>query len=178
MCKIVIIFWLRWRAYATEYGGDADRTPGGYSALQEATSSSGRISSIRPASSRGSVSSGSRRRSRRRDRRRSNRSRAIRRDHRRCQTRPFQRGHADPRNATAGRGIERLAADGIVVRSLPSPNAVRTSIHALDTTGDVDRANSLLRGTERRYSPSENSPSSRCGHDSMRFASELYSIMP
>ncbi|MFC6987814.1 aminotransferase class V-fold PLP-dependent enzyme [Haloplanus sp. GCM10025708] len=35
--------------------------------------------------------------------------------------------------------VERLATEGIVVRSLPSPNAVRMSVHAVNTTGEVDR---------------------------------------
>ncbi|MBX0322876.1 aminotransferase class V-fold PLP-dependent enzyme [Halomicroarcula sp. F13] len=35
--------------------------------------------------------------------------------------------------------VERLAADGIVVRSLPHPEAVRASVHAFNDEGDVDR---------------------------------------
>ncbi|MEF8852228.1 MAG: aminotransferase class V-fold PLP-dependent enzyme [Haloarculaceae archaeon] len=35
--------------------------------------------------------------------------------------------------------VERLAAEGILVRALPSPDAVRASIHAVNTTGEVDR---------------------------------------
>jgi selenocysteine lyase/cysteine desulfurase len=35
--------------------------------------------------------------------------------------------------------VERLAADGIVVRDLPWPNAVRASVHAVNTEGDIDR---------------------------------------
>jgi len=44
--------------------------------------------------------------------------------------------------------VERLAADGIVVRELPSPNAVRASVHAVNTATDVDR---LLDGLEREW---------------------------
>jgi selenocysteine lyase/cysteine desulfurase len=35
--------------------------------------------------------------------------------------------------------VEQLAAEGIVVRDLPWPNAVRASVHAVNTEGDVDR---------------------------------------
>lgn len=34
--------------------------------------------------------------------------------------------------------VERLAGEGIVVRDLPSPEAVRASIHAVNTAGEVD----------------------------------------
>lgn len=37
------------------------------------------------------------------------------------------------------RTVERLANDGIVVRALPEPKAVRASIHAVNTASDVDR---------------------------------------
>ena len=40
--------------------------------------------------------------------------------------------------------VDRLAAEGIVVRSLPDPSAVRASIHAVNTEAEVDRlANAL-----------------------------------
>jgi len=35
--------------------------------------------------------------------------------------------------------VDRLAAEGIVVRSLPSPNAIRASVHAVNTESEVDR---------------------------------------
>ena len=35
--------------------------------------------------------------------------------------------------------VERLASEGIVVRTVPGPDAVRASIHAVNTAGDVDR---------------------------------------
>jgi selenocysteine lyase/cysteine desulfurase len=35
--------------------------------------------------------------------------------------------------------VERLASEGIVVRSLPRPSAVRASIHAVNTEREVDR---------------------------------------
>ncbi|ELZ09565.1 Cysteine desulfurase [Natrinema thermotolerans DSM 11552] len=35
--------------------------------------------------------------------------------------------------------VERLAADGIVLRDLPSPNAIRASVHAVNTENEVDR---------------------------------------
>jgi cysteine desulfurase/selenocysteine lyase len=35
--------------------------------------------------------------------------------------------------------VDRLADDGIVVRALPSSNAVRASIHAVNTSADIDR---------------------------------------
>jgi len=35
--------------------------------------------------------------------------------------------------------VERLAAEGIVVRSLPHPDAVRASVHAVNTADEVDR---------------------------------------
>lgn len=35
--------------------------------------------------------------------------------------------------------VDRLARNGIVVRSLPSPKAIRASVHAVNTTTDVDR---------------------------------------
>jgi len=35
--------------------------------------------------------------------------------------------------------VERLAADGIIVRELPSPDAIRASVHAVNTTTEVDR---------------------------------------
>ncbi|PCR88958.1 aminotransferase class V-fold PLP-dependent enzyme [Natrinema ejinorense] len=44
--------------------------------------------------------------------------------------------------------VERLAAAGIVVRALPQPNAVRASVHAVNTASDVDR---LLEGLEREW---------------------------
>ncbi|WP_394328406.1 aminotransferase class V-fold PLP-dependent enzyme [Natrinema salaciae] len=44
--------------------------------------------------------------------------------------------------------VERLAADGIVVRALPEPNAVRASVHAVNTATDIDR---LLEGLEREW---------------------------
>ncbi|WP_323174681.1 aminotransferase class V-fold PLP-dependent enzyme [Natrialba sp. PRR66] len=39
--------------------------------------------------------------------------------------------------------VERLAAAGVVIRPLPSPNAIRASVHAVNTAADVDR---LLEG--------------------------------
>lgn len=42
--------------------------------------------------------------------------------------------------------VERLAADGIVIRALPAPNAVRASVHAVNTTSDVDRLIDELQG--------------------------------
>ncbi|ELY46475.1 aminotransferase class V-fold PLP-dependent enzyme [Natronorubrum tibetense] len=44
--------------------------------------------------------------------------------------------------------VERLAAAGIVVRALSSPNAIRASVHAVNTAGDVDR---LLEGLKREW---------------------------
>ncbi|WP_114579109.1 aminotransferase class V-fold PLP-dependent enzyme [Saliphagus sp. LR7] len=44
--------------------------------------------------------------------------------------------------------VERLAADRIVVRALPILNAVRASVHAVNTTNDVDR---LLEGLEQEW---------------------------
>jgi len=35
--------------------------------------------------------------------------------------------------------VERLADEGIVVRSLPDPEALRASVHVFNTTGDIDR---------------------------------------
>ena len=35
--------------------------------------------------------------------------------------------------------VDRLAAEGIVVRALPSPNAIRASVHAVNTESEVDR---------------------------------------
>jgi selenocysteine lyase/cysteine desulfurase len=35
--------------------------------------------------------------------------------------------------------VQRLAEDGIVIRSLPEPSAVRASIHAVNTEDEVDR---------------------------------------
>lgn len=40
--------------------------------------------------------------------------------------------------------VERLAAEGIVVRSLPTPSAVRASIHAVNTASEVDRVADAL----------------------------------
>lgn len=40
--------------------------------------------------------------------------------------------------------VERLAAEGIVVRSLPDPTAVRASIHAVNTESEVDRLATAL----------------------------------
>jgi len=39
---------------------------------------------------------------------------------------------------------ERLADEGIVVRSLPEPSAVRASIHAVNTESEVDRLATAL----------------------------------
>ncbi|WP_254762864.1 aminotransferase class V-fold PLP-dependent enzyme [Natrinema marinum] len=44
--------------------------------------------------------------------------------------------------------VERLADDGIVLRELPSPNAVRASVHAVNTANEVDR---LLERLEREW---------------------------
>ncbi|MCU4744557.1 aminotransferase class V-fold PLP-dependent enzyme [Natronoglomus mannanivorans] len=44
--------------------------------------------------------------------------------------------------------VERLSADGIVVRALPFPNAIRASVHAVNTEDDVDR---LLDGLRREW---------------------------
>lgn len=41
--------------------------------------------------------------------------------------------------------VERLASDGIVVRSLHEPAAIRASIHAVNTTHDVDQLLDALR---------------------------------
>jgi selenocysteine lyase/cysteine desulfurase len=35
--------------------------------------------------------------------------------------------------------VERLAADGIVVRALPEPEAIRASVHAVNTRQEVNR---------------------------------------
>ena len=35
--------------------------------------------------------------------------------------------------------VERLAAEGIVVRSLPHPNGIRASVHAVSTEAEIDR---------------------------------------
>ena len=44
--------------------------------------------------------------------------------------------------------VERLAGENIVVRSLPSPDAVRASVHAVNTESGVDR---LLDGLEQEW---------------------------
>ncbi len=44
--------------------------------------------------------------------------------------------------------VERLADDGIVLRKLPSPNAIRASVHAVNTATEVDR---LLERLEREW---------------------------
>jgi cysteine desulfurase/selenocysteine lyase len=44
--------------------------------------------------------------------------------------------------------VERLAAAGIVVRPLPFPNAIRASVHAVNTAEEVDR---LLAGLEAEF---------------------------
>ncbi|SNZ17924.1 Selenocysteine lyase/Cysteine desulfurase [Natronoarchaeum philippinense] len=38
-----------------------------------------------------------------------------------------------------GATVDRLAKEGIVVRALPHPNAIRASVHAVNTADDVDR---------------------------------------
>src|SRR6056297_1485239 len=35
--------------------------------------------------------------------------------------------------------VERLASEGIVVRALPTPNAIRASVHAVNTSSEVDQ---------------------------------------
>jgi selenocysteine lyase/cysteine desulfurase len=40
--------------------------------------------------------------------------------------------------------VERLADEGIVIRSLPDPAAIRVSVHAFNTTDDVDRLLEVL----------------------------------
>ncbi len=42
--------------------------------------------------------------------------------------------------------VDRLASEGIVVRSLPDPSAVRASIHAVNTEAEVDRLADALAG--------------------------------
>ncbi|MFC6719026.1 aminotransferase class V-fold PLP-dependent enzyme [Natrialbaceae archaeon GCM10025810] len=44
--------------------------------------------------------------------------------------------------------VERLASEGIVLRALPTPNAIRASIHAVNTRTEVDR---LLDGLESEW---------------------------
>ncbi|MFB6296071.1 MAG: aminotransferase class V-fold PLP-dependent enzyme [Halobacteriales archaeon] len=44
--------------------------------------------------------------------------------------------------------VERLAGEGIVIRDLPHPDAVRASVHAVNTAEDVDR---LIDGLEREW---------------------------
>ena len=44
--------------------------------------------------------------------------------------------------------VERLAAAGIIVRELPSPDAIRASVHAVNTAAEVDR---LLEALEREW---------------------------
>ncbi|MFA9417404.1 aminotransferase class V-fold PLP-dependent enzyme [Natrinema sp. HArc-T2] len=44
--------------------------------------------------------------------------------------------------------VERLAAAGIVVRELPSPDAIRASVHAVNTAAEVDR---LLEELKREW---------------------------
>ncbi len=34
--------------------------------------------------------------------------------------------------------VDRLRDDGIVVRALPSPNAIRVSVHAVNTAAEID----------------------------------------
>ncbi|MFB6157357.1 MAG: aminotransferase class V-fold PLP-dependent enzyme [Haloferacaceae archaeon] len=43
-----------------------------------------------------------------------------------------------PGDESPEHAVERLADEGIVVRSLPYPDAVRASVHAFNTAGDVD----------------------------------------
>jgi selenocysteine lyase/cysteine desulfurase len=42
--------------------------------------------------------------------------------------------------------VERLAERGIVIRSLPSPEAVRVSVHAVSTADEIDRVAEALEG--------------------------------
>ena len=35
--------------------------------------------------------------------------------------------------------VDRLASEGIVVRALPTPDAVRASVHAVNTRAEIDR---------------------------------------
>jgi cysteine desulfurase/selenocysteine lyase len=42
------------------------------------------------------------------------------------------------------RTVERLASEGVVVRDLPEPDAVRASVHAVNTEAEVDRLARLL----------------------------------
>ena len=44
--------------------------------------------------------------------------------------------------------VERLREDGIVVRPLPFPDAIRASVHAVNTAEEVDR---LLEGLEAEF---------------------------
>ncbi len=44
--------------------------------------------------------------------------------------------------------VERLAAAGIIVRELPSPDAIRASVHAVNTAAEVDR---LLEELKREW---------------------------
>ncbi|MFB6302935.1 MAG: aminotransferase class V-fold PLP-dependent enzyme [Haloferacaceae archaeon] len=43
-----------------------------------------------------------------------------------------------PDGESPEKAVERLADDGIVIRSLPYPEALRASVHAFNTAGDVD----------------------------------------
>jgi selenocysteine lyase/cysteine desulfurase len=44
--------------------------------------------------------------------------------------------------------VDRLSSDGIVVRALPSPTAIRASVHAVNTESEVDR---LLRALDGEW---------------------------
>jgi len=44
--------------------------------------------------------------------------------------------------------VERLHSEGIVVRALPTPNAIRASVHAVNTPTEIDR---LLTALEREW---------------------------
>jgi selenocysteine lyase/cysteine desulfurase len=45
--------------------------------------------------------------------------------------------------------VDRLASEGIVVRALPTPDAVRASVHAVNTRAEVDQ---LLDALESEWS--------------------------
>ncbi|RQH01929.1 aminotransferase class V-fold PLP-dependent enzyme [Natrarchaeobius oligotrophus] len=59
-------------------------------------------------------------------------------DERLCGPREFESGLVTVADDDPEATVERLASEGIVVRSLPSPEAVRVSVHAYNTEADVD----------------------------------------
>lgn len=65
-------------------------------------------------------------------------------DERLLSPREFHSGLVTVDVSDPGEAVDRLATDGIVIRALPAPDAVRVSVHAVSTEAEVDAVGTAL----------------------------------